>query len=79
MKFNQTLNNFTAGEWSAKMLVNTELDSYKKACSLIQNMVVLREGGAFRRPGTGYINAGATVQGVLNAATKLNVNLPLLN
>lgn len=54
MKFNQVLNNFTSGVWSSRMLVNTDLEQYKRSCKEMTNMFVMKQGGAFRRPGSIY-------------------------
>lgn len=59
MKFNHVLNNFSSGQWSSKMLSNVELEQYKKACKTLENCIVLKEGGAFKRPGLKYIDLGA--------------------
>lgn len=65
MKFNSVLNNFTAGQWSSKMLVNNDNEQYQKACKKLLNKIIMKQGGAFRRPGTQYID----ISTILNSAT----------
>lgn len=76
MKFTNPLNDFTAGEWSPKMRARTNTEQYVKSCKKIQNMLVQMQGGAFRRPGTKYINIGALdgfAQASLNNAGALKI------
>ena len=69
MKFNQVLNNFTAGQWSPRMLANTNVEQYAKACKTLQNMFVMKQGGAFKRPGLLFQSfaASPTQETFLNA------------
>lgn len=60
MKFNQILNNFTAGQWSPRMLANTNSEQYGRSCKTLQNMLVLKQGGAFKRPGLLFQNLAAS-------------------
>jgi hypothetical protein len=52
MKFNQALNNFSAGEWSPKMKGRTDVQQYQNACETLINFTPQIQGGAFRRPPT---------------------------
>lgn len=60
MKFNQILNNFTAGQWSPRMLANTNAEQYSRSCKTLSNMLVLKQGGAFKRPGLLFQNLAAS-------------------
>lgn len=46
---------FTSGELSPKLEGRIDLKDYFKGCRSLQNMVVLEQGGAAKRQGTGYI------------------------
>lgn len=46
---------FTAGEWSDRMLGNTDLPTYNQAAQALENVIVLPQGGARRRDGLRYI------------------------
>ena len=48
---------FSSGELSPLMSGRTTLAQYANGCSLLQNMVVLPQGGITKRPGTAYIHA----------------------
>jgi hypothetical protein len=52
MKFNQALNNFSAGEWSPKMKGRTDVQQYQNACETLINFTPQIQGGVFRRPPT---------------------------
>lgn len=52
--------NFTAGEWSPRMLGRTDLEKYGNACASIENFLIQRQGGAIRRPGTRYVAPAKT-------------------
>lgn len=64
MKFNKVSNNFSAGQWSPRVLHNNDLEEYQRACISIENMLVLKEGGAFSRGGFKYIDTGAYQAGM---------------
>lgn len=64
MKFNSIINNFSSGVWSPKMLNRADTEEYFKSCEELLNMIPQLQGGAFRRPGTKYIDLG-TAQGRL--------------
>jgi hypothetical protein len=69
MKFNSVLNNFTAGQWSSKMLVNNDNEQYKSACKKLINKIILKQGGAFTRPGTKYTD----ISTILDSATYFKI------
>lgn len=46
---------FSSGELSPLMKGRTSLSQYANGCSLLQNMVVLPQGGITKRPGTQFI------------------------
>lgn len=73
MKFNQVVSNFTSGKWSEQMLTNTDTEEYKKACKTLTNMIIQKNGGAFKKPGTSYIDVGGSAQTILNNATSFEV------
>ncbi len=75
MKFNMPINNFASGEWSSKMKARTETDQYQRAAQSLQNCIVQMQGGAFRRPGTAYVDLTATYNAYLDA-TKIRM-LPI--
>lgn len=53
-RFSTIRNSFLAGEISPKAYGRTDLPIYPHACETIQNMIVMPQGGATRRPGTNY-------------------------
>ena len=57
MKFNFPLNNFSAGEWSPKMLARTDTEQYPRSCKELTNYFVQMQGGAFRRGGSRHITS----------------------
>ena len=59
MKFNQIINNFSAGEWSPKMRGRTDAQQYANACEIMKNFLPQVQGGAFRRPPTRFVNLPA--------------------
>lgn len=73
MKFSKVTNNFSAGQWSPRMLHNNELEEYQRACISLQNMLVLKEGGAFARAGFKYIDTGAFQAGMNASASYLRM------
>jgi hypothetical protein len=54
-RFNYIKNSLLAGELSPKALGRTELPIYGQGCEILENMVVMPQGGATRRPGTKYV------------------------
>ena len=59
-KANPIYTNFSSGEWSARMEGRIELDKYHSSCRTLENMLVVSQGGADKRPGTKYIVKGKT-------------------
>ncbi len=53
----QLQNNFSAGELSPVMDARSDIGKYFAGCRILQNFIVLPQGGAFRRPGSEYIDA----------------------
>jgi hypothetical protein len=49
--------NFTAGEWSPNMLGRTDVAAYNNAAETLENVIVLPQGGARRRPGQRFVAA----------------------
>lgn len=56
MKSTPIRNNFNAGELSPKIDFRGDVDKYHSGCITMENVVPLVEGGAFRMPGTKYVN-----------------------
>ena len=52
------ITNFTAGEISEKMAGRVDFAKYYHGCRTLENMLVLPQGGAARRPGTVYVAGG---------------------
>ena len=50
-----TLTNFTAGEISPRTIGRVDIAKYYNAAALIENMIVLKAGGARRRPGSRFV------------------------
>lgn len=48
--------NFTSGEISPKMYGRVDVNKYFNGARKLRNMIVLPQGGAYRRPGTIYVN-----------------------
>lgn len=55
-KFNLMTNSFLSGEVSPKIWGRSEADQFKQSCEELTNMIVYPQGGAFRRPGTKYLD-----------------------
>ncbi len=49
------INKFNAGEISPLLLARNDFVKYQNACKQLQNMIVLSQGPAMRRPGTKFI------------------------
>jgi len=47
---------WSAGEWSPLLDARVDNPKYRHACRQLQNMIVMKQGGATRRPGTRYIS-----------------------
>lgn len=47
--------NFTRGELSPRLTARTDLAAYFAGAATLENMIVLRQGGAFRRSGTRFV------------------------
>lgn len=54
-KFRSIKNSLIAGEIGASSLGRTDLQVYPHACEMLNNMLPLIGGGAYRRPGTKYV------------------------
>ena len=54
-KTNSIFTNFTAGELTRRMDGRVDFAKYYNGCEILENMLVYRHGGAFRRPGTYYV------------------------
>jgi hypothetical protein len=52
---NHITNSFASGEVSPKLFGRTEIQQYNQACEKIENMIVVPQGGAEKRPGTRYV------------------------
>lgn len=52
MKFNFPIVNFTAGEWSPKMLARLDTEQYARACKELTNIIPQLQGGAVYRGAT---------------------------
>lgn len=50
-----TLNNFTQGELSKRLIARKGLEQYKNGAQKIQNFQILAQGGISRRPGTKFV------------------------
>jgi len=59
-KANPIYTNFSAGEWSARMEGRVDLDKYYHSCRILENFIIVSQGGADFRPGTAYITTGKT-------------------
>ena len=46
---------WSAGEWSPLLDARVDNPKYRHACRQLQNMIVMKQGGATRRPGTRYV------------------------
>lgn len=70
MKFYHITNNFTAGEWSPKMLARTDVQQYLSAAKSLLNSFVLIQGGAYRRPGSIHVDLSdyPAAEATLNSA-----------
>lgn len=51
---NTILNNFTKGELSPKMDGRVDAPGYHQGCSILENLIILPQGGVTYRPGTRY-------------------------
>jgi hypothetical protein len=82
VKFNNLLNNFSAGEWSPKMRGRSEVAQYFQSCELLENFLPKIYGGAFRRPGTvradlndatltGYLQNAKSTRSLLNGPAQV--------
>ncbi len=52
---NPLLSAFSAGEFSPKMVARTDFALYPKAAAIMENILVLPQGGWMRRPGTRFV------------------------
>lgn len=55
-KFRQIKSSFLGGQLSQNALARTDLALYNHSCELLKNMIPFLSGGAYRRPGTVYVN-----------------------
>jgi hypothetical protein len=46
---------FTSGEWAPTLFGRTDIDRYDAGAKTLENVIVLKEGGAVRRSGTKYV------------------------
>ena len=51
---------FNSGEWAPTLDARTDLPNYRKACRKLRNMMVMKQGGVERRPGTAFVATGMT-------------------
>jgi hypothetical protein len=56
MKSSQIITNFTAGEMSPQLEGRTDIEMYFRGVKKLENFLPRPYGGAFRRPGTYYVN-----------------------
>jgi len=59
-KANPIFTNFSAGYWSARMQGRVELEDYYRSCRILENFIVVSQGGADFRPGTVFVINGKT-------------------
>lgn len=57
---NATLTNFLGGEISPKFLGRTDISKYYQSCLKLENLVLMNQGGATRRPGSYYVAKSKT-------------------
>jgi hypothetical protein len=57
MKATPLLNNLTAGEVDPRIDARVDVQKYYNAARIIENMIILQQGGAMRRPGTYFVVA----------------------
>ena len=64
---------WSAGEWSPLLDARVDNPKYRHACRQLQNMIVMKQGGATRRPGTRYVGTAkyASNFSIQNNATRL--------
>jgi hypothetical protein len=66
MKFNALANNFSAGEWSEKLVARSDAQEFNNACLKMQNFIPKVSGGAFKRNGTRKLSTTDQLQDALN-------------
>ncbi len=49
------INNFSKGELSARMEGRVEIQGYYQGCKIMENCIMVAQGGAEKRPGTVYL------------------------
>lgn len=54
---NPYLSAFNAGEFSPRMVARTTFEQYDNAAALLENLILMPQGGFQRRPGTRYVAA----------------------
>ena len=57
MPFSQLIPSFNAGELSPYLDARPDIEKYASGCKVLENMIVMPYGGAYRRPGTEYLGA----------------------
>ncbi len=57
---NTILTNFVGGEISPKLLGRVDIPKYYQSCLTLENLLVMPQGGATRRPGTYYVATSKT-------------------
>jgi len=59
-KANPIWSNFSSGEWSQRMEGRVELEGYYRSCRVLENFIVVSQGGVDFRPGTAFVVNGKT-------------------
>lgn len=67
MKFNALANNFSAGEWSEKLVARSDAQEFKNACLKMENFIPKISGGAFKRNGTRRLSFSPSAQSRLDS------------
>ena len=57
MRFSPVFTNFLSGEFSEKLYGRVDLDSFFNSARLIENYMLMIQGGVIRRPGSYYFNS----------------------
>lgn len=62
MRFSPVFTNFLSGEFSPKLYGRVDLESFFNSARLIQNYMLIIQGGVIRRPGSYYLTSTKTDQ-----------------
>jgi len=54
MRLTPAQTNFTAGEISPKLYGRSDIDRYRNAAEILENVIIMVQGGVQRRPGLRY-------------------------